>query len=59
MKPACPQCKQPIKGSESASYVVGWCQRDVHDGCLLLHIRRCKACRTHNGEFVEPVGAKA
>ena len=57
MRPTCPQCKQAIEGAANhrvfnpslrGTYVVGWCQRDVHEGCFALHVRSCSACRAHN-----------
>lgn len=49
---ACPQCKEPINGIDRESYAVGWCQQDVHQACLLLHIRTCPQCRKHNEDVV-------
>lgn len=44
----CPQCHEAINGADAKSYVVGWCESDVHRDCLLLHIRACVKCRPHN-----------
>ena len=44
----CPQCRDAIDGSDVKSYAVGWCERDIHRGCLMLHVRACAPCRVHN-----------
>ena len=45
---ACPQCHEEINGIDTKSYAVGWCQKDVHLDCALLHVRSCVNCRPHN-----------
>lgn len=43
----CTHCKQPIESV--TALCVGWGRLDLHTGqCLALHVRSCKACRTHN-----------
>ena len=44
----CPQCQERINGADTKSYVVGWCEQDLHRDCLLLHLRACVKCRSHN-----------
>lgn len=46
--PNCPQCKELIEGIAHTTYVVGWCQQDVHVACYLLHLRSCRPCWRHN-----------
>lgn len=48
----CPQCKQPIDGTHTKTYGVGWCKLDVHHDCLPLHVRACGPCRQHNEAFI-------
>jgi hypothetical protein len=48
----CPQCNQPIDGIATATYAVGWCQRDIHRACFLLHAGSCAKCRFHNEGYL-------
>ena len=44
----CPQCHEAINGADTKSYAVGWCEKDLHYDCMLLHVRSCMKCRPHN-----------
>lgn len=48
----CPHCKEAIEGIQASTYWVGWCRKEIHRACFLLHARSCQACRWHNEEVL-------
>jgi len=57
----CCQCKEELdmlaniprfNPDNVGLWAVGWCRKDVHLDCFILHARGCWSCRPHNAELI-------